>query len=174
MESKKLIEIASSRKPHGIKGALSLHLYNDESRTLKEGLEIILRPMGEESSLDYDEVYKVKSISYGNKPFVYLYGVDDRNIVEDILPVSIHIKECDLPLKEEGEFYLYELIGLDVVNEKGKAVGVIDGHFDNGAQPVLKIKLNNGGILELPFVDNFFPEIDLENKKVVMITPKEL
>ena len=57
-------------------------------------------------------------------------------------------------------------------NEAGKRVGVIESSYDNGAQDILVIVTKNGDELELPLVDEFFPEIDLKAKKVIVRPPE--
>ena len=88
-----------------------------------------------------------------------------------MLPFSIHFKKSDLPEPEEGEFYLQELIGLKVIDENnGKEVGRVSDYYDNTAQIILIIR---GEInLEVPFIDNFVKEIDLEAGIVNIVIPQ--
>ena len=173
MQSKteEYIELGGCSKPHGIKGAFAFHLYNTEDSVLSKGSKILLYPKdGSKVSKDGEE-HEIASIAFGNKVIVTLKDVKDRNKVEDMLPFSIHYKKADLPETEEGEFYLEDLVGLKVIDENsGKEVGRVSSHYDNSAQIVLVIR---GSInFEVPFIDNFVKEVDIEAGTVHVIVPE--
>ena len=169
---KDLIELGKSLKPHGIKGAFQFILHNPQDSALKDKLKIILYPLSESSSISIEgEEHEIRSIHFGNKTICYLKGIDDRNLTEQMLPFNFYINSEDLPKLDEDEFYLKDLIGLDVLNSEGQKIGTVVRLYDNGAQPVLKINLENESI-ELPFVEVFFPELNLENKTITMIRPE--
>ena len=158
-----------------IKGGFSFALINPEDSVLKKGMEVTLIPLDDASSIPEDGEKKIiTAISFGNKVTAYLEGISDRNIVEAMIPFSIWIPRSVFPQKlEEGEFYLQDLIGLEVFDhESGKKVGEIVSHYDNGIQIILVI----GGYkqIELPLVENFFPVIDPENKRVEINMPEEI
>lgn len=88
-----------------------------------------------------------------------------------MVPFDIYISRDQLPDLDDGEFYLEDLVGLQVVSPSGEKIGKVKSYFDNGAQTVLVIQKPKGRV-ELPFVDAFFPEVDLENGVVVMLDPE--
>src|SRR5690606_22787869 len=101
----------------------------------------------------------------------HLKGVDDRNLSEAMVPFSIHILKSDLPELEEGEVYLNDLIGLDAIHiETKQKIGRIIDIEDNGMQAILVIR--GQMMIEVPFVDAFVGEIDLENGTVEINPPE--
>ena len=82
------------------------------------------------------------------------------------MPISGFVEAND------DEVFLSDLLGLTVVNESKEEIGIIENYYDHGAQPVLVIKMNIGDNVELPFVEAFFPEVDIENSTIVMIDPE--
>ena len=50
-------------------------------------------------------------------------------------------------------------------------MGKVDSFYENGAQVVLKLNLN-GEKIELPFVEVFFPYLDISKNKIVMVRPE--
>jgi tRNA (guanine37-N1)-methyltransferase len=44
-----------------------------------------------------------------------------------------------LPKAQEGHYYLADLVGLEVVNERGEALGVVKRWIFNGAQDVMEV-----------------------------------
>ncbi|RLA64927.1 MAG: 16S rRNA processing protein RimM [Epsilonproteobacteria bacterium] len=172
--SEKLIELGTCKKPHGIKGGLSFTLYNVEESVLKKGIEVILFPIDQASSVDAKgQKIAIKSISFGNKITAYLEGVADRNLVEEMIPFSIWVARKALPLLLEGEFYVEDLVGLEVFDHaSGKKIGTVDSYYDNGMQIIIVV--NGNKKIELPLVDNFFPVIDTDNKRIEINLPQEI
>jgi 16S rRNA processing protein RimM len=162
-----LVEVGYCAKPHGIKGAFHFVVGNTQDSVLDEGLDIYLFPTGPKSQVSKEgEKHKIAKITFGHKVMVNLEGVNDRNQVEAMIPFSINVSRADFPETDEGEIYITDVIGCKALNiETDEEIGVVHDFYDNGAQIVLKINTKNG-IEEVPFVDQFVPEIDIENKIV--------
>lgn len=167
------VEMGICNKPHGIKGAFQFQLYNQEDSNIKVGTKIKLVPLNRESSLAVDgEFFTVKSIKFGNKIICFFEEIDNRNRVEEIIPFKIFLDRNHFEETSDNEFYLSDLAGLDVLNIQKEKIGNVKSFYDHGAAPVLVIEHLNGQITELPFVESFFPEVELEEKYIVMINPE--
>ncbi len=174
-ENSKLIKIANVFHPHGIKGEVELRLLNDDHNesVLEEGMKVILFPSSEKSKISKaGEEWLIQKLRFGNKVICYFEGIKDRTHLETLLPFEIHVSRDIFPEAEDNEVYLVDLIDMDVVNTDGQKVGVLESFSDNGMQYLFEIRLNDGQSLTLPYVEAFFPEIDTENKKIVMIMPE--
>jgi len=171
---KKLIELGTCKKPHGIKGGFSFALYNMEESILRDGIVITLLPLDKSSSVDpKGQKIAIKSISFGNKVTAYFDGINDRNLVEEMIPFSIWIERDMFPVLDEDEFYIEDLVGLEVFDSaSGKKIGKVSSHYDNGMQTILVITGDKK--IELPLVENFFPVIDIENKRIEINIPQEV
>ncbi len=168
----KLIELGFCRKPHGVKGAFSFHLYNNESSVLEKGFKIQLFPLSSDSTLSKEgEEFEISSISFGNKVIATLKGVDNRNRVEEILPFSILADRSSFPETDEGEIYLSDLVGCQAIDEDGQVVGeVVDLGF-NGVQDILVIQGKEEKI-EVLFIDSFVLGIDVEKREIIIKVPE--
>ena len=71
-----------------------------------------------------------------------LIGVDDRDDAEGIKNLEISIKAAMLPELDDSDVYWRELVGMQVVTEKGYNLGVIKELFETGANDVLLVKAN--------------------------------
>ena len=173
MKNSNLVELGVARSAHGIKGAASIVLYNPQDSILKSGMRVTLLPFDASSSLSASgSSFTISKIQFGNKTIIYFEEVQDRNQLEMILPFKLLVSRDEFPALTDGEFYITDLIGLEAFNEAGKRVGVIESSYDNGAQDILVIVTKNGDELELPLVDEFFPEIDLKAQKVIVRPPE--
>lgn len=155
------------RRPHGIKGGFSLNLINREDSVLRDGLELLLVPEKTTSSLEKEgQTFLIDKISLGNKAIIFFQNISDRNTVEEMIPFAVHCKRDDFPNLSQGEFYLNDLIGLQVVDEIDRKVGQVVAVSDNGVQDILRIEGNE--TIELLFHDNFILEIDW-GKKIIKV-----
>ena len=173
MKKSENIHIGHCTTPHGIKGEFSFVLYNQEDSVLGNGSLISLLPRSTSSSVPQDgKDFKIKKISIGNKAIVILEGVSDRNTVEAMVPFDIYFDRKNFPETEDDEYYLNDLLGLEVFDFITKAsIGRILDFYENGAQVVLKIKTETE-ILEILFIDQYVPEVDIEGGRIEVIIPE--
>lgn len=171
-----LIEIGSCTSAHGIKGAFTFFLYSGEDSVLDEEMTVVLFPRDSRSSLPTTGAeFEVEKITYGNKIIVYLKGINDRNIVEKMLPFTIKIERQVLPELEEGEFYIADLIGASVFELGGSdKIGILKDVYDNGMQDIFIISTYDHGNIEVINIPNFVHEIDVENKRLIITLPEVL
>lgn len=170
--SENLILLGTATRPHGIKGAFVFNLENKDNSVLQKGVTFFAKPLNGSSIAKPGKELTVKSISFGNKVFAYLEGVDNRNVTEEMLPFEIYVDRSTLPETEEDEFYMADIIGLDVFDiEKDQVVGKVVKYFDNGAHIVLNTKVN-GKHVDIPFVDQFVKLVNLEENRVECLIPR--
>jgi 16S rRNA processing protein RimM len=175
MDHKKdLVRLASVSQPHGIKGEAELRLLNSiEESILDEEMKVWLVPTSPKSKLNPEgEEWTIQKLRFGNKAICLFEGIKDRTHLETILPFDLYLSRDQFPEPEENEIYLVDLIDMPVFSVEGEKLGKLESFSDNGQQYLFDIRLDNGERITLPYVDAFFPEIDMENKKIVMIMPE--
>ena len=107
---------------------------------------------------------KIKKIRFKkNIAIVKLEGIDDINLIEQFKGEIVTIDEADIPKPEEGEYYIEDLIGMDVYTDEGKLLGKLDDVFNTGANDIYQV----GDIL-LPAIDEVVKEIDFDNNKITV------
>ena len=70
------------------------------------------------------------------------------------------------PLKK-NENYIADLIGLLVVTDEGKELGVVEDIFPTGANQVMEVKMEKKNVL-IPYIKECILDVDLENQKIVV------
>jgi 16S rRNA processing protein RimM len=95
-----------------------------------------------------------------------LGGCDDRDAAELLRGAEIAIPREEFVAEEEGEIYLVDLIGFDVVDEHEGELGVVDSFVETGPTSVVVVK----GVRErlIPFVDDFVKQVDREAKRITV------
>ena len=100
-------------------------------------------------------------------------GIEDRNAAEALRGARIFIGRSAFPSAGTDEFYWADLIGLDVVNREGEALGSVLGLLENGLQSVLRVQPAadaagaRGEERLIPFVSACIDSVDLVGRKIV-------
>jgi 16S rRNA processing protein RimM len=175
MTKDQLIKLGFVAHPHGIKGEAELRLLNPnyEESILDDGMKLWLFPSSQKSKINPEgEEWIIQKIRFGNKVICQFEGVKDRTHLESLIPFEFFLDRPSFPELDGDEVYLVDLINIEVVNEEGKHLGKVESFSDNGMQYLLDIRLETGERMTLPYVDAFFPKLDMENKKITMIMPE--
>ena len=152
---------------HGIKGGVVLTLFNPEESILKKGDKVLLKPKDSQGV----EIL-IEGISFGNKVIVYLEVINDRTKAEKLVSQEIYFPRSAFPEIDSAEYYLADLVGLEIFDHQSqKRLGKVLGFFENRKQVILSMVLN-GEKMELPFTRNFFPVIDIAQKRIEINVPE--
>jgi 16S rRNA processing protein RimM len=96
-----------------------------------------------------------------------LEGVTSRETAERYRAMLIHISIDDAIPLEEGEHYLFQLVGLQVVTEKGRELGTLVDVLETGANDVYVIDGPAGEVL-LPAIPEVIREVDVVAGRIVV------
>lgn len=95
----------------------------------------------------------------------------DRNTAESLKGARVFVSRSAFPTPDEGEFYWVDLIGLDVRNPQGEALGRVADLLDTGPQSVLRCEYAgaDGKPAErlIPFVSAYILSVSLADKLIV-------
>ena len=69
---------------------------------------------------------------------------------------------------EEGQYFIADLLGLDVFLDTGEKLGILDDIFNNGSTDIYVVKNELGKQFLLPYIDEVIKNIDLENEKITV------
>ncbi|MFN3888068.1 MAG: ribosome maturation factor RimM [Aquabacterium sp.] len=98
-------------------------------------------------------------------------GLDDRNAAEALKGARVFVSRTAFPTPDEDEFYWVDLIGLDVVNREGQALGKVVDLIDTGPHCVLRCVVEVDGKVEgerlIPFVSAYIDSVSLADKRIV-------
>ena len=93
-----------------------------------------------------------------------LGGLQNREAALQLKGSKVFVPREALPKAQEGHYYLADLVGLEVVNERGEALGVVKRWIFNGAQDVMEVA---GGRTHLvPWIPAVVRKVDLQQKRI--------
>lgn len=96
------------------------------------------------------------------------------NEVLDWVGHDLFIAEDQQSSLEEDSFYIHEIIGLDVVDEKNNSIGQIKEVQTMPSNDVWVVKREHKKDLLLPIIKNVIKSVDLEAGRVVVCIPEGL
>lgn len=98
--------------------------------------------------------------------------VNNMNEAEVLRGQKVFIYTEDLPELEEGEFYVADLVGCDVMDEAGSAVGVLKDVISTGSNDVYVVTGTDGKEILVPALKKHVKEIDLDARRIVVELPE--
>ncbi len=106
------------------------------------------------------QVIRIRKHSAGM--LVQLEGISDRSQAELLRKTSvfIHIDEA-IPL-EEGEYYLYQIEGIQVVTDDGTELGHLTDFIETGANDVYVVTSDEGHEILLPAIPEVILDVNIE------------
>ena len=142
------IQVGKVGKPHGLDGAFVVEAASDDPERFAAGATLLFG--GESARV-------VESKRAGGRPVIRV----DRDVERG---APIEIERSDLPQPDEGEYYAFQLVGLEVEEAGGRPLGRVEEVSSGPANDVLE--LDSG--LALPLVDACVQEVDLERGRILV------
>lgn len=143
----------------GLKGEVKVYNYSDSEEVYERTPEIYAG----------DRLLKVQNVRMQkNMVVLKLSGIDDRNAAEAAKGTELFITEADLPELPEGQFYIRDLIGMEVEEQGSSFHGVVTDVLQNTAQDIFEVKRDDGKTVLIPKVDAFVQKIDGKERLITV------
>jgi 16S rRNA processing protein RimM len=148
---------------HGVQGELKLKLLTDHPEHLPTIREVFL---GES-----DEPTEVRGFRFqGDQGLILLAGTETPEEGKKLGGLKVRIRGTDaVPLKE-GEYFLFQLIGLQAENLAGDVLGEVVDLIETGAHDVLVITTPDGTEMLVPNHPSYVLDI-LPGEGRILIQP---
>lgn len=157
-----LLRIGVITTTHGIRGEVKVFPTTDDARRFDDCDEVILVTKREQIPLHVERVKYFKNIV-----ILKFKEFDDINQVEQFRKCDLMVtRENAVPL-EEGEYFICDIIGAEVVEENGEPIGTVKDVMETGANNVFVIEMPEGREVLFPSIPQCIKQVDVENKKVV-------
>lgn len=150
-------------KTQGLKGAFRVYPHSRESANLHSLERIVLAPPNGEPFA----VQVISSRSKGEIIILTVRGVDGVERAQELVGGEVLADPNDLEPLDEGEFYWYEVVGMEVVTDEGERLGTVQSIIPTGANDVLQVKKGKQEIL-LPNIPDVILDIDREDRRITV------
>ena len=154
-----LVELGYIAGVFGVRGEVRLHLHNPESSLFDGPLDVVLTKGTATKAVRLT----LRTGASGSKLVARIDGVDERNAAEELKGSTIAVPESMLPELDDGEYYLSEVIGMDVYEGDLRVGEVIAVHTTG---PVEVFELD--GERYLPSTHDRLLGIDRERGRILI------
>lgn len=166
-----LIAVGVIRRPHGIRGEISVEpLTDDPGRFAELDRLYLVRP--DRSGTEETRIESARV--HGQRVLLKIEGVETPERVRELAGWTLEIAPEDARTLEENEYFLHDLEGLSVVTPEGRTVGTVAAVIEGGGGILLGVKKVAGGSFDLPFASSICTEIDLAGGRIVADLPDGL
>ncbi|HET9674151.1 MAG TPA: ribosome maturation factor RimM [Gaiellaceae bacterium] len=135
-------------KPHGVGGAFVVEGASDDPDRFAVGTELLVA--GEQAHVE-------ESKRSGGRLVIRLDRRPERGS-------PLEVPRSSLPPTADDEYYVADLIGLEVVEEEGRSLGNVRDVSNYAANDVLEL---DSGLL-LPLVEDCVRQVDLDAGRIVV------
>lgn len=165
MDKKNYLECAIIINTHGVMGAVKLESLCDSPEVLASLERVFVLEGGK-----YREIKILHASVFKQFVLATLEGVSDMDTAAAMKGTTLYAARDDFEL-EEGDYFIVDLIGLDIIDvESGKVLGRIADVVNRGASDIYVVKTPTGERM-MPAVEEFVKEIDLERGVFVKTIP---
>jgi 16S rRNA processing protein RimM len=158
----KMIVMGRISAPFGVKGWVKVHPYTPDPKSL---LEYSVWWLGKEASQGWTEQPVILAQMHGSGLVAWFEGVADRQAADRLKGVEVALPRSAMPAPQGGEYYLADLLGLDVINRKGESLGRIVDFLEAGPNLVLKIAAQGRERL-IPFAESVVDQVEFDQGRI--------
>lgn len=147
--------VGKLNRPHGVHGEMILSVMTDFPERIKSGVEVYI-------GVEHQPV-TIKTTRHHNRGLlVSLEGFSTREEVDHLRNKEMFVSAADRPPLPEGEYYLHQILGLNVITDEGQPLGTVTDWIETGANGVLVVRREDGTDVLLPDIDEVVLKIDLD------------
>lgn len=155
-----LLQVGVISSTHGVRGEVKVFPTTDDPQRFRSLKNVILDTGKEQMPL---EIQGVKFF----KQFVILKfkGIDNINDIERYKGKSLFVTREDAIELEEDEYYIADLIGMDVTTDEGETGKLVDV-IETGANEVYVVEFEKYGEVLIPAIHDCILDVDIEEMQM--------
>ena len=142
---------------HGLKGEVKVFPTTDDPNRFRRLKEVILDTGKEE------RVLKIEGVKFFKQMVILKFqGLDDINDVERLRRGTLYVTGENAVRLKRNEYFIADLIGMQVENEDGSGLGILQDVISTGAKDVYDVRLADGRQLLIPAIRECILEVNVE------------
>jgi 16S rRNA processing protein RimM len=149
------------RRPHGVQGEVLVELLTDFPERLKSGKTVYLGDKHSQVTIRGQRAHK-DGLLLG---FVGFNTPEEIGIFRNQI---LYVDKADSPELTKDEYYIHDLIDLDVEDENGNRLGTVTEVIETGANDVYVVTTPSGAELLLPAITGVILTVDLDLRKMTV------
>lgn len=155
------LQVGVISSTHGIRGEVKVYPTTDEKTRFQELKEVILDTGKEQMTLEIENVRYFKQMV-----ILKFRGIENINDIERYKGRPLLVCREDAVPLDENEYYIADLIGMDVVTEDGFFFGRLSDVMETGANDVYIIQTEKQGEVLIPAIHECILDVDPEKRQM--------
>ena len=154
-----LLQVGVITSTHGVRGEVKVFPTTDDVRRFKKCKEVLLDTGKERIPLTVEGVKFFKQFA-----ILKFKGIDSINDVEKYKGKSLFVPRKDAVRLQKDEYFIADLIGVEIFDEEEKKIGILKDVLETGANDVYVITMEDGRELLLPAIKQCILEVRIEER----------
>lgn len=154
---KDMLQVGAITSTHGLQGEVKVFPTTDDPKRYSQLKEVWLDTGKEMLELEIQRVKYFKQFV-----IVKFKGIDRIEDVERYVKKSLYVTRENAVELEEDEYFIADLIGLNVIDEDGKKLGTLSDVLATGANDVYVVTKGDSEIL-IPAIGDCILEVNVED-----------
>ena len=155
-------------KTHGLRGEVKVIPETDDPKRFEALETVFLGKTPTQATPHAIASVRLQHTKRGPTVVLKLKGVDTVDGAAALRRLSVFARREDLPPLADDEFFLHDLIGLDVLTDQGEAVGTMADVLEMPANNVYVVSRPGLPDALIPAVPAFIDEVDIEGGRLVV------
>lgn len=156
-----LLQVGAITQPHGIHGEVKVFPTTNDVRRFKALKEVILDTGREKLTLEIEGVKFFKQYV-----ILKFKGFDNINDIEKYKGKPLLVTRENAVKLGRDEYFIADLIGVEVYDEDGQYLGVLKNVIETGANDVYEVTFEDGRDVLLPAIKQCILDVDIENRRM--------
>lgn len=158
-----LLQVGVISSTHGIRGEVKVFPTTDDVKRFKRLKNVILDTGKEHLSLEIEGVKFFKQFA-----ILKFKGIDNINDIEKYKGKSLLVDRANAVRLRKNEYFIVDLIGIEVFTEDGEFFGTMKDVLETGANDVYIIDSEKHGEVLVPAIKQCILNVDIENRKMTI------
>ena len=158
-----LLQVGIISSTHGVRGEVKVFPTTDDVKRFKKLKKVILDTGREHLPLEVESVKFFKQFA-----IVKFKGIDNINDIEKYKGKSLLVDRENAVKLRKDEYFIADMIGLQVYTEDGEAFGVLKDVLETGANDVYIIDSQKYGEVLVPAIKQCILDVDIEGQKMTI------
>jgi 16S rRNA processing protein RimM len=165
-----VIALGVIRKPHGVHGEASVEPWTSSAERFEELKRVTLVSPDETQTR---EVTIASTRVHAGRVLITFDGIGSPEEVRELANWTLEIPESEARKLEPDEYFLHDLVGLQLVDAEGRPRGEVVDAYEGGSGVLLDVR-REGKEFEVPFAADICTSIDLQAGRIVVNLPEGL
>lgn len=153
------IEFGKIVNTHGIKGEIKIYSYTNSPNNILTLKKVYIENVEHE----------IEKVRYASNMFIMkLKGIDKIEDTSSIMNKEIFREISTQELENEEEFFVRDLIGLDILDNNNKYIGKLKDIINTGANDIYIVEKEDGKELLIPAIKQVVNKIDIKEKHIIV------